>query len=321
MTLYRILSGQYIIQNCELKHHEKEKIENELMNFAQDPDLDYNLRADSADVILKLGSDNNKLTAREIIMMLGRETGEGKTIFDNAQNVHVDKIEESVLEILEFLSGLNIMKIKDSPITFEYAKKQIDDLLKKEKPDEKSQDMKLWEDKVDKINISLNRIYLDRALYSSFNCSLLYILLKIWSYITPHKFVEEMKQRLIEELVDMSGTCSTGFASRLANVISGFGEFNIRISWRDQIVANFTGRLNAKIRNITDENLKGLIFEEMTIKTYNFAERKNFLRFFRKNMLGIREELYQEFCNHITDTDYDLYFRAAISIYETGEYI
>ena len=35
----------------------------------------------------------------------------------------------------------------------------------------------------------------------------------------------------------------------------------------------------------------------------------------------IREELYEEFKDHITDTDFDLYFRSAISKYESGMYV
>ena len=53
-TLYRILSGQYMMQKSKLLVKERKKIENTIMEFAQDPDLDYNLRADSADVILRV---------------------------------------------------------------------------------------------------------------------------------------------------------------------------------------------------------------------------------------------------------------------------
>jgi len=63
-----------------------------------------------------------------------------------------------------------------------------------------------------------------------------------------------MYKRLLEELDDMSGTCSSGFASRLVNVISGFGEFNIQISFADQIISNFAGRLNARLKKITEPN-------------------------------------------------------------------
>ena len=59
----------------------------------------------------------------------------------------------------------------------------------------------------------------------------------------------------------------------------------------------------------------------MIVESNNYAGRINFLTFFRKNMLSIREELYKEFCEHITDTDFDLYIRSAISTYETGGYV
>ena len=347
-TLYRILAGQYLIQKCEINDSDREHIEITVMSFAQDPYLDYNLRADAADVILSLGSNDNKILAREIIILLGRQDGTVKTIFDNAQNVHVDEIEKSVLEALEFLSSINMKTLSGVPgtdiITFDYVKKQIDDELKLNELDKE-----LFDKKEDKINISLNRIYMDRALYSNYNCSLLHILLKIWTYITTHKSESVMKTRLLEELVDMSGTCSSGFASRLVNVISGFGDFNLTISWRDQIIANFTGRLNARARDLTSksisqkncklykldpdhklnddelldklEEFQGLVLEEMSLTCNDFAGRKNFLMFFRKNMLGIRQELYEEFKEHIPDTDFDLYFRAAISNYETGGYV
>ena len=374
-TLYRILAGQYLIQKTKIKGKELEQTELTLMSFAQDPDLDYNLRADAADVVLQLGSEENKKTAREIIMMLGRQDGDVKTIFDNAQNVHVDEIEQSVLEALEFLSGISMKTLSGVPgtaqITFEYVKKQIEEELEKSKPKEPKrktkkykEEKKNYDEKEDKIKISLNRIYMDRALYSNYNCSLLHILLKIWTYLSTHESCEDMKNRLLEELIDMSGTCSSGFASRLVNVISGYGDFNLTISWRDQIVANFTGRLNARARDIASEehiqkngklynfrecNYIGCdvenddhrsddaqhkkkllnmlekfqenVLEEMTVNSNEFAARKNFLKFFRKNMLGIRQELYEEFKEHIPDTDFDLYFRAAIATYETGGYV
>lgn len=352
-TMYRILAGQYLMQKYNLEQNIRYVVESTLMGFAQDYDLDYNLRADSSDVILRLGSIDNKVIAREIIMLLGRQDGTVKTIFDNAQNVHIDEIEQSVIVALEFLSGIKMKTLSGVPdtpkITFEYVKKHIDDEVKKSKPIKPiggieiyKQERKVYDDKKDKINVSLNRIYMDRALYSKYNCSLLNILLKIWTYLTTHESEDDMKKRLIEELIDMSGTCSSGFSSRLVNVISGYGDFNLNISWRDQIIANFTGRLNARARDISSkekmrincklynfstpemellEDFQEKVLEEMTVNSNDFASRKNFLKFFRKNMLTIRQELFEEFKNHITDTDFDLYFRSAISNYETGGYV
>ena len=366
-TSYRILASQLLIVRCKIENTlETEKI---LLSFTLDNDLDYNLRADAADVLLRYSSTFRE-QAQEIIILLGRQLGDVKTVFDNAQNVHVQEIEESVIQGLEFLASIEMLmlesvsesgKIEHMPITYEYTRIKIDKLA-----EDKYHESSSKSDCVDKINISLNRIYMDRALYSNYSCSLLHILLKVWTYISRHESEVTMKDRLLEELVDMSGTCSSGFASRLVNVISGFGDFNIRISWKDQIIANLTGRLNAKIKNIisTDlsvEELKQLyylmyyeydkssdtkpesveeFFEkseksdnmlnledikaeyqnrvlcEMMIAPSAYADRKHFIKFFREHLLSIREEMYEEFCKHITDTDYDLYFRMALINYD-----
>ena len=357
-TFYRILSAQVLMQICKSKLDSIShiNIENTLLEFSQDVDLDYNLRADAADVILRLGSEANKILARELIMILGRQN-DVKTIFENAQNVHITEIEESVVEVLEFLSSIEMKTISGIPgspvINYDYIKKEIDEMIKNKIPSKNIEillgaqpidDPKIQEynEKLDKINISMNRIYLDRALYSNYNCTLLHILLKVWTYLTSHECEQDMRQRLLEELVDMSGTCSTGFAGRLVNVICGFGKFNLRISWRDQIVANFNGRLNAKARDITKyndnisfyglktcktdfnellEDFQENVLQEMSINTNDYEHRLNFLLFFRKNLLPIRQELYEEFKDYIDDASFDLYCRSAISIYETGGYV
>ena len=360
-TSYRILASQLLIVKCKIEN--TFEIERIVLSFALDNDLDYNLRADAADVLLRYSS-TFKEQAQEIIILLGRHLGDVKTVFDNAQNVHIEEIEDSVMQGLEFLSSIEMMVIESKtesqieyiPITYSYVRQKIDKLV------EEKYSSKFETEFVDKINISLNRIYMDRALYSTYNCSLLNILLKVWTYISSHESEIAMKSRLLEELVDMSGTCSSGFASRLVNVISGFGDFNIRISWKDQIIANLTGRLNAKIKNITlneisIEELKNIhylmyyecdksknqesveeYFEkidinkidqedikaeyqnrvlcEMMIPPSSCADRKHFIKFFRENLLSIREEMYEEFCKHITDTDYDLYFRMALISYD-----
>ncbi len=119
----------------------------------------------------------------------------------------------------------------------------------------------------------------------------------------------------------MAGTCSSGYATRLINTISGFGDFNMRISWREQIISNLTGRLNAIIREMDDLDLQEKIIEEMTVESSEYERRKHFLKFFRQHILGIMEEMYEEFKEHITDTDFDLYFRQAVSMYELGQVV
>ena len=242
MTMYRILSGQYLLlQNYEITDEIKTEIQEIILSFANDNELDYNIRADAADTLMGLGNDIYKAKGREIIMELGIIGGDVKTIFQNAQNVHTDEIEKSVYEILEYLLLYPTYKINNIIIDFDYIEKEIKifiqnyEIIKKEK-----------------ILISLNRIKLDRTLYSKFNNTLSNIIVKVWSYIIGHKDSDELFKRLLEELEDMSGTCSSGYLSRLVNVISGFDEkFKLRISFEDQIISNFNGRLNAFVKKIT----------------------------------------------------------------------
>ena len=249
MTYYKILAGQYLLQKYD--NIDKIDIEKCILSFAQDIDLDYNLKADAADVLLQLGSTIMKEHGRKIIMDLGSLYGNTKTIFENSQNVHIESIEKSVIEVLEFFVNLPILMINDNPIDFNYVKNKIEDMLKSDNDDEMKE---LNYERDNKIKISLNRINMDRCLYSKYNSTLSNILIKIWSYLIGNEHEIEMKKRLLEELEEMSGTCSSGFASRLINTISGFGDFNIRISWEDQIISNFNGRLNAYARNITNKN-------------------------------------------------------------------
>jgi hypothetical protein len=52
------------------------------------------------------------------------------------------------------------------------------------------------------------------------------------------------------------------------------------------------------------------------LETTKFNDRRHFLMFFRQYMLRIREELYEEFKEYVSDTDFDLTIRKAISSYE-----
>jgi hypothetical protein len=379
MTYYKVLAGQYLLQKFNLNTSQREEVEYILLSIAGDEELDYDRRADAADVLMQLGSPKMKENGRAIIMQLGGVDGRVRTVFDNAQNVHNEEVEESVAEVLEFFAMMPLKMVNKQTIEFDYVKEQVEDMVKKMK---ESMDEEEFKDREKKIQVALSRIYLDRALYSKYNSTLSNILIKVWSYLVGHEHEEEMRKRLLEELEEMSGTCSTGFASRLINVISGFGEFNIRISWEDQIIANFSGRLNAAARKIMVEDgifynekledvmklwfnakdqkeLKDSIIEklqtseyitgnptltnvvdaylltgseekittaveyfaenvlnEMALPSSSTHERLHFSLFFRTYVAYIREEMYQEFTDHLDDTSFDLYMRKALMHYE-----
>jgi len=427
-TMYKILCGQYLLRydneeksSITLSEEVRQKIQNIILSFAQDEYLDYNLRADAADMILNLGDHHNKIVAREIIMILGRTiNSESISVFDNSQNVHTKEIEKSLLSTLEYLVKLPTYQVDNVDIDFYWIKEEILKVFNIPEPDKcvydkcnhnkcklchlcicenefepydiiifsslretdnveeySNGDIDFCSDDccklynyIDKVNISLNRIYLDRILYSKYSQTLLNILIKVASFIFTHEKKSELIIRLKEELYDMSGTCSTGFASRLINTLSGYNDFNIKISFSDQIVANFIGRINKRIQNIctneeyyttkstdvvwiymrnhdlidydkthlTKDDLVEAFLQDNKAEKINeavlefsdnillemlernaYTNRPYFIKFFRDTVPSLREELYQEFKDYVSDVEFDLSIRKAILNYESSE--
>lgn len=320
---YRILSAQYFLTKTRktediVQLQSRKDILEKMLTFVEDTNVEYNLRADACDVLLQYSTDAIKTRATQLILELGKIGSKGgKTIFDNAQNVHTKEIEESVNQVLEYLHSFDIMKNeKYEQITVNDIEANLFSFIKEQKTTFPVED--------EMIRISFNRIRMDKALYGKYNCNLSHILLRLWTYICTHENGDDIKKRLVEELSEMAGTCSSGFASRLVNTISGFGNFGLKISWRDQIIANLKGRLNARIRNMDNLRLQERILNEMSLRNTieNVSlQRRNFLSFMREQLPSIREEMHTEFVNYISSTDFDLYFRSAIGMYENGEMI
>jgi hypothetical protein len=321
MTLYRILAGQNLMRMKTTPVAFREEAETTLFGFAEDTLMDYNLRADASDVIMQLGSTPEvRERSQRIILRLGvGNQNRSLNIYENLQNVHTKEVDDSVKEALAHLQLSGIEKRMGTPITVQYVEKKLESLLRIEReslglgPTDKFE-------KEEKVKIALNRIIMDRALYSVYNCTLAHILLLVWTYLAQHDSREELEKRLLEELSEMAGTCSSGFAARLVNVLSGFADFSIRISWESQIGANLSGRLNARVREMDDIDAMEKILEEMALPSELYEHRGTFLKFFRENIPSLRDELYQEFKEFITDSQFDLFFRTAVSMYEIGSF-
>jgi hypothetical protein len=225
---FRILSIQNLLNNCNLLTQiEKEQLCNILQDCASSSTNEYNVRADASDTLINNGiNEEYKTTGRTIIKELSESFGKVRILYDNAQNVHVSNIEKSASEILLFLKTIETERNYSTVYDEISCYSQSND-----------------------VHLSLERILLDKNLYN--NMKLSDIVIKLWAFMNTHEHKEELIKRLIEELEEMSGTCSTGFFTRLVNSISGFEEnLNLKISFEDQIVANFVGRLNKKAKEI-----------------------------------------------------------------------
>jgi hypothetical protein len=300
---YRILSCQYLFEKCNINDKELiDFLEKFLISVSDNHNLVDDVRADSCDILMQYGGDEARSIARTIITALGGD--DNNNIFKNKQNVHNRHIEQSIQEIVDKLVAYHPKDKKT------YIFKDIKDIILKSIKEEEK-------DLREKIEGSLIRISLDRAVYGNSNVTLITILLKVWSYIQDSPFREELEKRLIEELNESNSKCSTGFASRIVNTLSGFDEnMSISIGFDDQIASNLEARLNNKIKELKDEEYLDKVLEEMTITNIHYNLRSNFLRFFRENISHIRQEMYEEFRHYITDEDFDLYIKKAVLRYE-----
>jgi len=304
-TTYRIISCQNLLQNFKDNLEEDNKfmtIQQTLYSFANDSHLDYDLRADATDVLLGLGDKNYIALARDIIILLGRET---HTIFNNKQNIHNIHIDESTEKILQTIFSKQLNK----DLTFDNIKQSILSPIKDK--------ITSLQNELDLLNVSFNRIELDNSLYGSMNTNLKTILVRIQNYISNHKHTTELQSRLKEELIEASGKCSTGYGTRLLNVLSGYDDLSINISIEDSIKGKVSGRLNKLIREIVDEDKRNDVMFEMTLTSDSeILNRGNFLEFFRENIGDIKRDIWEEVNEYLGYDEYELYFRNAVSSYE-----
>jgi hypothetical protein len=228
------------------------------------------------------------------------------SIYANRQNVHSSSIEKSAETILEKLHE----KYGLRPTTLEQ--------LQQWRLEMESWDVYLQQDELTqhKVSLCMNRIFFDKRLYGSTKDTLVTIFGLVWRHVHHSEHEKELQQRLLEEMMEASGQCSTGIAVRLVNTLSGYDDFMLTISYKEAILSKVMHHMNTKIMEIADKELQEVLLYEMILPPSQYTSRKNFLEFFRKNIATIKEELYQEYQEFVSDTDFDLYLKQALIVYE-----
>ena len=355
-TRYMILSAQVILGFDFFEKEQKIQVENIILEFCRDTQLDFNLRADAADLLLTFEtSEYTRQIALDTIILLGRQINRGiHSVYDDKQNVHNQTIDNSIKEILCFLASIQLDTKNGNYITYEDTCKEIIEIYCKIHNIEMDNKYLLFDDKDDSnsridtkytehdddyeysncgyenstvlknlelIKASFLRFSLDRGLYTNFQ-SIQTLFIKIWNIIKTHKHRDSLTSRLFEELVDMSGSCTSGHISRIVNVLSGFeinGKLiNLSIDYKDEMISNMIAKLNKKICELEDEEYKYNISEEM-LWTSNYESRTYFNKFFRENVMEIKNELYDEYVvklNLLNSETFEINFRQVLMKFE-----
>ena len=296
---YRILSGQHLLQmGKSVSFERKREIVKILFDIASFVTHKENIRADALDVILRLGEPDEKTKSRQLLGTLGmvadgslRKFIKPKTIYDDSQNVHDHSIAEHVQNYLEKIVNTS----SKYPIQkFDKVNEEISACLRVLMPVTSKIDNKTHRHAVYK---ALLRISIDTATFTQNNVTLAEIISHVWSKIHSGEYdkimVECLEQRIIDELIDMEGTCSSGHACRFVNVLS-IVEETLKISWDVQLKANVSGRMGVKIRDCKDEDLQAAIALGM-LEDADEEDRKMYLGFVEEKLVEIEKELYEEF--------------------------
>lgn len=309
----RILSGQHILDMSEacVGSDEKIAVGNILLDFARDTTHEENIRADAADVVLRLGTSEQISTARDIITNLGYSAISGtgkksslmdhvKTIYNNSQNMHDEKITESVSKFIEKM-------INDRTVTVKPFHEIQNDVTKmiKSKGLESTKRYAAFK--------ALNRVSIDTATFTRYKITISEIFVHVWTRIQKYDADTRLmlENRLVEELVEMGDTCSSGHSGRFVNVLSAV-DSQLAIGYDSQITANLAGRINARVRDIPDSDLRASVAAGM-LPDANEEDQAAYKTFILGTLKDLYCEMYQEFVSekYITAEEFDKYFLAA----------
>ena len=331
---HRNIVGSILLNTYNLSENEFGEIYEILYTIGTGRREDYDTRADALDILVssarRMGRMDMYERANRELHALG-VTRTGKTIYDNAQNVHQKSITDNAMKVLSYLEK----KIADKGITVDPFDKVRDEFMatvwaqkptKPESKDKETEEYKLYRQKkrdykikVDGISYSLTRISLDYTLYGMTNRTLMDMMCILWAYMRDHPSREELIKRMEEELFDASGLCSTGHAFRLLNIISGYDEISIGISLEDDFMVKVQMHLNQYISGMSDTRMESVILE-MGDRSKSLLDRSDYRQFVSDALSAIQLDLWNEYKDRLDETDFGLYMRKAIMRYEDEDF-
>jgi len=187
-----------------------------------------------------------------------------KTVYEDSQNVHNSQVNQTVIKSAENLYERykNMLQIEDRNFKEDCIENVRTELVKRYKEQKYI------------INSGIDYIKTNTSIFGSQKLQMMDVFLSVWMFLTPHEHRQELESRLLEELREMHGTCSTGHIARLVNVIQGFTDEEnlcIRISSNEQCNAVVKNYLNKELSQCQDEKVIDGIME-------GNDDYKNFIR-------------------------------------------
>lgn len=293
------------------------------------------IRADAADILLRYGEPEFRQKADLVIHEMGFDEG-GYTVYENKHNVHSRTLQKSVERFLDQLAKDRVPIIKyivrkeeADGTTRDVLHKRIQTLVEVTAEIENALDagnVPIDNDDKEMVREVMERIELDKSTYGKSSMRIADVLQRVWNRIKGKEdedFRKFLMMRLVQELLDTHGWCGSGHVSRIAQVLSGPQEegydFEMRISFREQVVANVKARMEAKIRHLGESHMQTNILEGMALPADDTVApaRIAFNNFVTSHTKALRRELFSEFVEdgHISSGKFMRYFAYGMELF------
>jgi len=215
-----------------------------------------------------------------------------RTVYGDSQNVHNSKINQTVIQTLQTLYS----KYK-TVITLDSSSEREKERHKHALLDEIKDSLKrTYRDKHSLIEDSVTYIKESAAIFGENSLTLADAFLSVWMWIVEHKYRAELELRLLEEMKEMGGYCTTGHIARLMNVIQGFSDDEslcIRITEKDQCAAVVKQYLTKELSECEDDEVLSQMIDG----------GEDYVKFIRKSIakkiLEWKGAYGKDFLNHI----------------------
>ncbi len=231
--LYKLLSAQFMLTHPVsdypfIKTHIKFS-QQYLYQLSKKETISVQLRSEAADLLIRLGTPNYRKAAEGIIESLGQlyVPKRDRTLYTNTQNVHLIDM-ESFKSVITWLTSEPLLVQLDHIYT--WCQSTQDELA----------------------TTSFQRIMMDTGIY--YGVPMTDIIRHVFQRIQASQYRLELEKRLLEELREMNGWCSSGHIIRLVNVLQGFEENAIiKVSIKDEIRAAVFSRLRYHMKTCSKE--------------------------------------------------------------------
>jgi hypothetical protein len=304
-----LLSSRYIISNYHYEDDVRYDVLEFILDIADDKDETVYARSECADILANCGEGDEVFFGHKIIKELGElfDNNKNKTIYTNSQNVHTETIDNSVRNIIRSLRKEFNHQLIESKYTIENIHNDLDKIIESKYSNTNDSDYRTQDPEYIKGHVKsfLFRVMTDPSKYERLNLN--DILMLVYNKIQT--FDEETKQsclnRMLEECQESLNTCTTGYLTRIINVLTGFvegEEFVMRINPEEELKASVFARIEAKIRGLPDM-LRNDILESLTTEDKTmfdeFLEIHSPEEELRKEYLGIlKDEKFTEVWNN-----------------------